>query len=252
MSILTEVRDQIMILTLNRPEKKNALTHEMYRTLDQALAKASADPAIRVVLLTGAGSDFTGGNDLHDFATMSQGEIRLEDQPVVHLIHRVVTFEKPLVAAVKGLAVGFGTTVLLHCDVVVVGRSALLSTPFVQLGLVPEFGSSLLLPQLIGRQLANRALLLNEPISGEEAWRIGLAGFLCDDADVETLAIEKCRKLAQLPANAVRATKKLLSSPELRRQIEQTLAAEFKAFAEGLQSPEHQAALVAFFEKRRS
>ena len=169
----------------------------------------------------------------------------------MRFIKQVINFEKPLVAAVKGAAVGIGTTLLLHCDVVVAGRSAMFSLPFVQLGLVPEFGSSLLLPALAGKAQAGRALLLGDPFGFDQAYAMGLVSLACDDADVEAQALERCRQLVNLPPQTVRTIKGLMNPLEQREKLLRVIDEEMRLFARYLKSAEHQEAILAFFEKRK-
>ncbi|MFN3431258.1 MAG: enoyl-CoA hydratase-related protein [Candidatus Sericytochromatia bacterium] len=192
-SVLIDVQQHVMRVTWNRPEKKNALTGAMYAAFEQALERAATDPDVRVVLVVGAGDAFTAGNDLKDFATWGQSG-GIEDIPVIRAIRRVVDFPKPLVAAVKGAAVGFGTTLLAHCDAVVAGQSATFSMPFVRLGLVPEFGSSYLMQAIAGRVVASHKLLLGEPFGRDEAVTMGLVSLACADDALEAEAEALCRE----------------------------------------------------------
>ena len=248
--VLIETRDHVLRVTWNRPEKKNALTGAMYAAFAEALDRAASDPAVRVVLVMGAGDAFTAGNDLKDFATWGAAG-SLDALPVVKAIRGVLAFPKPLVAAVHGAAVGFGTTLLPHCDAVVAGDSAMFSMPFVRLGLVPEFGSSYLLPALAGRVRASAALLTGEPFGRDEAVAMGLVSEACADDAIEERAMGLCRKLAALPPGTLRATKALLRDPEEQARIERAISAELEAFAAGLRSEEHREAVTAFMEKRQ-
>lgn len=243
------IEDHVLRVTWNRPEKKNALTGAMYAAFAQALADASSDPAVRVVLVSGAGDAFTAGNDLKDFATWGQSG-SVEDLPVIQAIRQVVAFPKPLVAAVKGAAVGFGTTLLLHCDAVVAAPSAAFSMPFVNLGLVPEFGSSYLLPAIAGRVAASHHLLLGEAFGLEEARAMGLVSATCEDAALEDTAMALCRKLAAQPPGVVRSIKGLLKPAEERARLEAAIDSEIKLFMAALKGPEHREAVTAFLEKR--
>lgn len=248
--VLTELRGHVLRITWNRPEKKNALTGAMYAAFAQALAGAVSDPAVRVVLVSGAGDAFTAGNDLKDFATWGQSG-SVEDIPVIQAIRQVVAFPKPIVAAVKGAAVGFGTTLLLHCDAVLAGESARFSMPFVRLGLVPEFGSSYLLPAIAGRVAASHKLLLGEPFDAIEARMLGLVSQPSTDAGLDADAEALCAKLAALPPGAVRAVKALINAPEERERLTRVIDEEVRRFVAALQSPEHREAVSAFMEKRQ-
>lgn len=247
--VKTEITDGILRIVWNRPEKKNALTGAMYAAYHEALGRAADDPAVRVVLVTGEGSAFTAGNDLQDFATWGAiGDV--EDLPVIRAIRRTLAFPKPLVAAVRGPAVGFGTTLLLHCDAVVAGDSATFALPFTRLGLVPEFGSTYVLPLMAGRVRAAHHLLLGEPFGRDEAKELGLVSLACADAAVDEQAMGLCRKLAALPPATLRTAKALIDAPERRAALEAAIDAEAKAFVAGLSSPEHAEAVRAFMEKR--
>jgi enoyl-CoA hydratase/carnithine racemase len=240
----------VLLVTLNRPEKKNALTGAMYDAIDRALAGAATEPSVRVVLISGSGSAFTSGNDLQDFATW--GQINdVEEIPVVRVIRRVLAFPKPLVAAVHGVAVGFGTTLLLHCDAVIATSSATFSLPFVKLGLVPEFGSTLLLQAIAGRLRASHKLLLGESFDLAEATAMGLVTATCTDEALAEQSLASCRQFAALPPGALRTIKALINGPEERQRLERAIDAELVQFMKGLRSAEHQEALDAFMAKRR-
>lgn len=248
--LLIDKADGILTLTLNRPEKKNALNMEMYQGLRDGLIQAGEDADIRVVYIRSSSEDFTGGNDLKDFAAVNRGEMDLADLPVVPFIRTVIEFPKPLVAAVRGVAVGIGTTLLLHCDAVVAGRSARFHLPFVQLGLTPELGSSFLFPELAGRIRGSYLLLSGEPFDAEAAYQMGLISHLCEDADVETTAAAVCRRLAGLPPNTVQAIKQLVRSSRWVEHLKTVIEEENRVFSRCLKSPEHRQALEAFFNKR--
>ena len=247
--VRTETRDGVLTLTWNRPEKKNALTGAMYTAFHEALARAAGDPAVRVVLVTGAGPAFTSGNDLADFATWG-GIKDVEDLPVIRAIRSTLAFPKPLIAAVRGPAVGFGTTLLLHCDAVVASETAAFALPFTRLGLVPEFGSTYVLPLLAGRVRAAHHLLLGEPFGRDAAVGMGIVSQACADADLEAEAMALARKLAALPPGTLRTVKALIDAPERRAALEAAIDAEVKAFVAGLSSAEHQEAVRAFAERR--
>ena len=247
--ILTEREDGVLRVRIHLPDKKNALTLAMYAALTAALNEASRDDAIRVAVLTGSGDSFTSGNDIADFlAAPPTGE----DSPVFQFLAALRQFEKPLVAAVTGLAVGIGVTMLLHCDLIYARAGATLAMPFVNLGLCPEGGSSLLLPRLIGYPRAAELLLLGEPFSAEQALEWGLINGIGTDADATLeLALDRARRLARQPAAAVRLAKKLLKRNEAET-VQETIALEGQHFIELLNSPEAAAALRAFVERRRA
>jgi enoyl-CoA hydratase/carnithine racemase len=247
--IVTEQQDGIMQIRIQRPEKKNALTLAMYAGLTAALTEAERDPAIRVVVLTGNGDNFTSGNDIADFlAAPPTGD----DSPVFQFLGALQQFGKPLIAAVNGVAVGIGVTMLLHCDLIYVRAGAILQLPFVNLGLCPEAGSSLLLPRRVGYPRAAEWLLLGEPFHAEQALDWGLINAIGADAGATLeLAMAKAQRLAQQPPAAVRLTKALLKRAEAE-PVRETIALESRYFMEQLGSPEAQATLRAFVERGRS
>ncbi|WP_252270943.1 enoyl-CoA hydratase [Pseudomonas subflava] len=246
--ILVEREDGLLTLRLNRPDKLNALTRAMYSQMAEVLDAANVDRSVRAVLITGGAECFTSGNDVADFL---QAPPTGMDSPVFQFMRALFDFEKPVVAAVAGPAVGIGTTLLLHCDLVYVSRDAKLRTPFVNLGLCPEFGSSLLLPRLLGQARAAEVLLLGEPFTGEQAAEWGIAGAALEDGP-STLA--KAREMAlrflDLAPSAVADSKRLMRAPgreELRRVIEE----EGALFGQRLRSPEAIEALSAFMQRRK-
>ena len=244
--ILSEKRDGVLRIGFNRPEKKNAITGDMYRTLAGALQSASSDPSVRVVLFHGRPDAFTAGNDLGDFLKFPMDE----GSPVLAFLHALVDFDKPMVAAVAGLAVGIGTTVLLHCDLVYLAPNARLSLPFINLGLTPEAASSYLLPRLAGYQRAAELLLLGEPFGAEQAREIGLANAIVEPDRLLDAALAAATKLAQKPTAALRLSRALLKQGT-KAAVEQALSAEMRIFSERLRSPEAKEAMSAFFEKRK-
>jgi len=245
--IVCAVREGILHIVINRPEKRNALSPAMYDALAGALACADAEPVIRLTLLQGAGDCFTSGNDLNDFVHAPPAG---EESPVFRFLHAISTAQKPVVAAVLGNAVGVGTTMLLHCDLVYAGEGARFELPFVNLGLCPEAAASLLLPQLVGHQRAAELLLLGEPFGAERAREIGLVNAVFNDGEVHQQAWALARKLAQQPPASVRLTKALLKRGG-RRAVAETIAEEGRHFLQRLSSPEAQEAFAAFFERRR-
>lgn len=243
--ILTNRADGILTITINRPEKKNALTSAMYAAMADALEAAETDAAVRVIVFAGNGGAFTAGNDLQDFLNNPpQGD----ESPVFRFLRAISTASKPLVAAVNGVAVGVGTTMLLHCDLVYVGTDARLSLPFVNLALVPEAASSLLLPAMIGYHRAAELLLLGEPFNAETAKDYGIANAIFPDARVLPEAMQVAAKLAAKPPTALRLTKQLLR--QTRGDIAGQMAAEGVHFRSQLKSAEAREAMTAFFEKR--
>lgn len=245
-TVLLERDGPIQIIRLNRPDKKNALTEAMYLRWVEGIVEAEKDPAIRVILVTGTGGNFTAGNDLGDFL---QNPPVARNAPVARILDALAAAKKPMVAAVEGVAVGAGTTFLLHHDFVYAGRSAMFVAPFVNLGLVPEAASSLLLPLRAGQALASRVLMLGEPFDADTAMAAGLLTEVCEDGQAEAAALATAHKLAEKPAEALRRTKELLRTPlepVLHRMVE-----EMTLFREMLQSPEAKEAFQAFKEKRK-
>lgn len=242
--ILVSRDGALLQLRFNRPDKKNAITSAMYAALADALEQAEADAAVRVVILAAEGDSFTAGNDLKDF--MAVATAGGDDLPVYRFLTALSTFAKPVVAAVRGNAIGIGTTLLLHCDQVVAAPDARFSLPFVDLALVPEAASSMLLPRLVGPQLAARHLMLAEPFGSEEALRYGLVAEISEDAEGAAEAIAK--RLAAKPPEALRIAKALIRADD--EPVADRIAREGKAFGERLKSAEAAEAFRAFFEKR--
>ena len=245
--ILTDLSDRVLTMRMNRPRKKNALTLAMYAGMTDALRQASADDNVRVVLITGSADCFTAGNDLGDFLDAPPTG---PDSPVVQFLFALRSFAKPLVAAVCGAAVGIGTTMLLHCDLVYAGANVRFHMPFVDLGLAPEAGSSLLLPQLLGQRRAAELLLLAEPFGAEQALAYGFVNGVYTPAEVEAAAYSKALALAAKAPNALRQTKRLMVQAQADL-IARTMEAELQVFGALLQGPEAAEALQAFFEKRQ-
>jgi enoyl-CoA hydratase/carnithine racemase len=235
----------VMEIRFNRPEKKNALTRAMYDGVVTAFAAAEHDPAIRVILLTGTGDTFTSGNDIKDFQQRSAEQNSSAASPFLTALS---TLQKPLIAAVNGAAIGVGTTMLAHCDLIVAARSARFVMPFTRLGLVPEAGSSLLFPQLLGHQRASAMLLLGDALDADAALAAGFVYQVVDDAELMDAARALTARLAVLPPQAVRQTKHLMrrGQPDLTGRIGE----ELELFRERVHSPEAAEAFAAFMEKR--
>ena len=245
--IITESREHILRIKINRPQKKNALTIAMYAAMADAIIQADEDGDIRVIFLQGTADCFTAGNDLQDFKDYRpDGDVRPAN-PFLVAIRRV---KKPMVAAVGGMAVGLGTTMLLHFDLVYAGESAQFRLPFVNLGLCPEAASSFLLPRLIGHHRASELLLLGEFFSAAKAREIGLVNAVYPDSELIDEAFVQAQKLAQQPPASVRLTKALLKR-SISGDIADTMAEEMKYFFERLGSAECEEALSAFFERRK-
>jgi enoyl-CoA hydratase/carnithine racemase len=236
----------VLTLRLNRPEKKNALTRAMYSHLAEALKQADTDPEISAVLITGSAECFTAGNDIADFIQQPPGNL---DSPVFHFMLNLLECRKPVIAAVAGAAVGIGTTMLLHCDLVYVSTDARLRMPFVNLGLCPEFGSSLILPRLLGHAKAAELLLLGEGFSGEQAAEWGIATEALGSGEA---ALAKAREMAlrfeSLPPEAVRISKQLMKAPD-RELLRKVIEEEGALFTQRLRSPEALAALTGFIKR---
>lgn len=240
-----------MTVSIARPERRNALTVAMYSALAAALVEAAASAKIRAVVLTGAGGIFTAGNDLEDFMNSPpQAGSGALNAPVFDFMRALTGCSKPVIAAVIGPAVGIGATLLLHCDLVYVSDDARLSMPFINLGLVPEFASSRLLPQRIGHARAAAMLLLGDAMPAPEAVACGLANAALPAAEVLPAAQRAALRLAALPPGAVRESRRLLRGAEAGA-IADVIAAEARVFGERLHSPEAREAMQAFFEKRK-
>ena len=247
--IRTEASNGVLTLTLNRPEKKNALTRAMYQSLADGIASADTDNTTRCVLLQAEGDVFTAGNDLADFAAINAGDTAAEHargltNPFLQALAHTTT---PVVAAVNGRAVGIGTTMLLHCDLVFVADDAMLTTPFVNLALVPEAASSRLLTARIGPARAFAMFVLGTAINAEQAVAWGLANAVCPPADLRATARTAAEAIATRPPSAVRLTKTLMRD---RTAIAEQMQAEGVHFAAQLKSAEAREAFAAFAEKR--
>lgn len=245
--VLVELEAGVLTLRLDRPEKKNALTPEMYTALAEALTDADTDSRVRAVVLTGGPDCFTSGNDIADFRDTPPAD---QTTPVFTFMWALFDLSKPVVAAVAGPAVGIGTTLLLHCDLVYVASDAVLRMPFVNLGLCPEYGSSLLVPRLVGQARAARLLLLGETFSGTQAARWGIASEALEDgAATLARADEAARALAALAPSAVVDSKRLMRAPG-REELRRVIVEEGDLFAQRLRSPEAAEAFAAFVERR--
>jgi enoyl-CoA hydratase/carnithine racemase len=245
--IKTSSHAGVATIEIARPEKKNALTQAMYRAMAQAITDARADTAVRALLIAGQPEVFTAGNDLDDFL---QQPAVVADSPVMAFMQALLECEKPVVAAVSGAAIGIGATMLLHCDLVYVSDQTRLVLPFVALGLVPEFGSSLLLPQRLGYARASEKLLLAEPISAAQAVELGIATAVIPASELLAHAQRMAARFTVLPPGAVRETKRLMRAGS-SAAIAQAMRAEEAVFSERLRNPEALEALQAFVQKRK-
>ena len=243
--ILTVLEDQVLSISFNRPEKMNAITRGMYAQLAQALNSADQDFGIRAVILTSEGGSFTSGNDISDFLEHPPTS---EDSTVAAFLAAIHNFTKPLIAAVKGNAVGVGTTLLLHCDLVVAADDAKFSLPFTSLGLVPEAGSSFLLPRLVGYQRAAELFLTGEAFDASYARELGIVNYLSNDPYQK--AHELAIKIAKQPPQAVINTKALMKA-QVHDSVAAVMKAEFEIFSLALQSEEARSAFKQFLSRKR-
>jgi enoyl-CoA hydratase/carnithine racemase len=247
MDIRTSREGAVAVIEFNRPQRRNALTHEMYAQMTEAVRAAEADAAVRVILFRGTQDVFTAGNDLDDFIRRPPLD---EDTPVFHFLRAVAHACLPLVAAVNGPAIGIGTTLLLHCDLVYAGDNARFQMPFTSLGLVPEFASSYLLPLIAGYQRAAELLLLGEAFGADKAMAAGFVTRVVPAAETLDTAMQAAAKLAALPPRSVRITKELLKNSR-RGAIDAQLRTEAEHFRRMLTEPAAREALAAFMEKRK-
>ncbi len=233
--VVARLADGVLRLTLDRPKRKNALTADMYDALRMHLSEAIENPEVRAVLICGGPDYFCAGTDIDGLAAVR--ELPIAERPGYRLMQVLTTFPKPVVAAVSGDAIGIGTTLLLHCDLVYARDDARLCTPFVDLGLVPEFGSSLLLPGMAGHARAAVVLMLGEAISAQHACAIGIVSKVLAAEDVLPTAEAAARSLASKPAAALQRTKRLMKHP-MQDTLLQTMEREMVAFNEQLHTPE--------------
>jgi enoyl-CoA hydratase/carnithine racemase len=248
MSIKVATLNGVATIEIARPEKKNAITVEMYQAMADALVAATEDPKVRAVLITGQPGIFTSGNDLQDF--LSRPRPNTGDSPVFVFMRALIGCDKPVVAAVTGAAIGIGVTMLLHCDFVYVADDARLAMPFTSLGLVPEFGSSLVVPQLMGGRRAAEKLLLGDPFGAETAVECGIANAVLPAGEVAAHARRVAERFNALPPGAVRETKRLVREPQ-RAALLEAIQREGAVFTARLASPEAREAMSAVLEKRK-
>jgi enoyl-CoA hydratase/carnithine racemase len=244
--ILSRTENRVAYIELARLDKKNALTAQMYAQLAAALATADKDREVRAVLLHGAPDCFTAGNDVGDFLKRPPGGA----SPAIGLFEVLPNMAKPVVAAVGGPAVGIGSTLLLHCDLVYAAPNARFQLPFVPLGIVPEFGSTYLLPLLAGYQRAAELLLLGQPFTAQKAYEVGIVTQIVPENELLQKAKETAQMLAALPAESIRLTKRLMKKRH-GAALAETIAEETRTFTERLDSPEAKEAMSAFLEKRK-
>jgi enoyl-CoA hydratase/carnithine racemase len=247
MTINTATSGGVATIEIARPQKKNALTFAMYEAMIAAIAAAVADNAVRALLIAGQPGIFTSGNDLEDFMQRPPSGA---ESPQFRFMQELAACDKPVVAAVTGAAVGIGTTMLLHCDLVYVSEDAQLTMPFVTLGLVPEFASSLLLPQLLGHAKAAEKLLLCEPLTAREAADFGIASAVLPAGEVLAHARRMAERFNSLPPGAVRDTKRLMRIGS-KNAVLRAIRAEADVFTERVRSPEAKESFEAFFARRK-
>lgn len=245
--ILVHVEAGVMTITFNRVEKKNSISSAMYATMADALAQADANAIVRVVVFQGHETIFSAGNDIGDFLN---GPTSTKDSPVFRFLRSISAFTKPLIASVCGPAVGIGTTLLLHCDLVYAGDNAAFSMPFVNLGLCPEAASSLLVPQMFGYHRAAEALLLGEPFMAEAALEVGLVNRVLSPMEANNYAQTIARKLAAKPISSLIETKRLMKQGQIAL-VTQQMGEETVSFGRMLKEPAAKEAFGAFMEKRK-
>jgi enoyl-CoA hydratase/carnithine racemase len=244
--VVTEHAGSILRIQLNRPKRRNAMTSAMYVALAGILNEAANDENTRVVLWHGAGESFCAGNDIEDFLKNPPGP---GESPQAQLMKALIEFDKPLIAAVQGAAIGGGTTMLLHCDFVYTGESAKFQMPFINLALVPEFGSSSIAPARVGHIRAAELILLGSPYDARRALELGLVTQVVPDQELLSIATATAQTLAAKPAGALQASKRLMKAP-FRQQIKAAMKAENEEFSVQVRSEDAKEALTAFLEKR--
>ena len=245
--ILTNVEAGVMTITLNRLERKNSITSAMYASMADALATAEGDASVRVAVLQGHETVFSAGNDINDFLNAPPSD---QDSPVFRFLRGIATFSTPVVAAVCGPAVGIGTTMLFHCDLVYAGDNAAFSMPFVNLGVCPEAASSLLVPQMLGYHRAAEALMLGEPFMAEAALEVGLVNRVLPPTEANGYAQQQARKLAAKPLSSLVETKRLMKKGQQQLVLQQMMD-EGASFGRMLREPAAREAFTAFMEKRK-
>lgn len=245
--IVTTLAERVLTLRMHRPDKKNALTQAMYSDMAEALNAAALNPEVRAVVIAGQADCFCAGNDLSDFMKRPPADT---DSPVGRFMRALAGFEKPVIGAPCGIAVGIGVTLLLHCDLVYCGRDTKLSMPFVSLGICPEFASSYLLPRLMGHARAAQLVLLGEAFTAETALEYGLVNALLPNDEVEAVAQAKARQIASLAPGAVRTTKMLLKKWS-QATITEAIQVEAGHFMPMLRQPEAIEAITAFTQRRK-
>lgn len=251
MDILTHKENGILSISFNRPEKKNAITSAMYQAMADALTEAETDSSVRAILIMGKPEIFTAGNDLEDFMKNAASLASSTTVPPVYQFMQALNNSgKPVIAAVSGAAVGIGTTLLMHCDLIYLADNAKLSMPFTQLGLCPEFASSMIFQNIVGYQRAAEKLMLGEAFNAQEAYQMGFVNKVLPLEELLPYALQQAAKLAALPAASVRVTKALMKSGQ-PAAIASKMKEENQHFAAMLNAPEAKEAFMAFFQKRK-
>jgi enoyl-CoA hydratase/carnithine racemase len=246
-NVLVSAENRIQTIRIHRPDKKNALTREMYVAMTEALRKADQDPSVRAILLTGSEECFTAGNDIADFAAAKPGEAPV----ALDYLRALADTAKPVVAAVAGVAIGIGTTMLLHCDLVYAAENTRFQLPFVNLGLCPEAGSSYIIPALAGHHRAAELIMLGEPFGTAVARDLGIVNQVVGPSELITTAVQRAQQLVEKPPSALRKTKMLLKSG-VDQAVKQAMARETEQFAALLQAPEAKEAMMAFLQRRKA
>ena len=246
-NISDEVEQGVQILSLNRPEKKNAITVDMYQILSDALHRAELDESIKVTIITGVGPDFSAGNDIKDFLEIAHAPEKMAS--IMSFLQALTSYKKPIIGCVEGWAVGVGATMMLHCDMVFSARNTQFVFPFAQLGLVPEAASSFLLPRIVGHQKAFEMLMFGEPVNAETAYQLGMVNHLCEPGESLCLALKYAERLSQLPTEAVLLSKDLLKCRTID-DIQMALMREGRIFKERLVSQEAQVQFRRFIDKQ--
>lgn len=247
--IISKQSGALLEVFINRPQNRNALDDEMYGQLSKLFSHAAENNAIKGLLISGIGDHFCAGNDLNDFANWPEMARSGQELPVTQLMKQIITFPKPIIASIRGATVGIGATLLLHCDMVIGSKSTRIIYPFTSLGLVPEFASTLLLPERIGQSRARQILLLGEAIDGEEAYRLGIISTLCDDDTLTDFTQRKCEQINKLPAYSLQYSKQLIQTPERQQLLLQQVEKETALFLQCLDKEAHKEAIKQFFLK---
>lgn len=246
--VIETLENGIQILSLNRLDKRNAITLSMYQSMSDALLRAASDDAIVATIITGEGPDFSAGNDIYEFVEIAKVPEKMA--PTLAFLQAVSTYPKPLISAVEGWAVGIGATLMLHCDLVFAARNTQFVFPFVPLGLVPEASSSLLLPRLLGHQRAFELLVLGDPLVAERACEWGMVNHLCEPGETRALALTYAERIAQLPVQSIKLSKSLIKGA-IKQDVQDVLIEEGNLFKERLSSTEARAQFARFVSKAR-